>query len=324
MQTLPVRPPGLWPLLRASFDKITTHLHLLLLPVALDLWLWLGPRLQAPALFERWLQDVEAAARSLQAPADIWQQVANTWQEVLPRINFFASVRTFPVGVPGLMWMRLPADAPLPVRVWSLPSWGAVLLAVLGITLLGWLLGSLYLYQTGRVAGAVSRPWAQIFPAVLAQMLLLSAALLALSFFLSAAVLLFPAAAQWVLLFGLAVVFWWALPLFFAPYGIYAFGEGPLQSLRSALRFVRYGQPFTSGFFFVLLSFSWLSVTVWNIPDDRSWLLLLGILGHAFVSAGLTVASFSFYRAMRTWQTLVLEHFSRLQADGGSFDHTTD
>lgn len=324
MQTLPVRPPSLWPVLRASFDKITTNLHLLLLPVAIDLWLWLGPRLQAPALFDRWFQDVEAATQALQVPSEIWQQTSDAWQEILPRINFFASVRTFPVGVPGLMWMRLPANAPLPVQVWSMSSWGAVLLAMLGITLLGWLLGSLYLYQTGRVAGAVSRSWVQIFPAVVAQMLMLSAAFLALSFVLSAIVLLLPAAVQLVFLFGLAIAFWWALPLFFAPYGIYAFGEGPLQSLRSALRFARYGQPFSSGFFLVLLSLSWLSVTVWNTPDDRSWLLLLSILGHAFVSAGLTVASFSFYRAMRTWQTLIFEHFSRLQADGGSFDHSTD
>jgi hypothetical protein len=190
--------------------------------------------------------------------------------------------------------------------------------------LLGWLLGSLYLYQAGRAAGAVSHPLAQIVPAVLVQMLIFSAAFLMGAVVLGLVVLLFPGVMQLIFLLGLVIAFWWALPLFFAPYGIYTFGEGPLESLYSALRFVRYGQPLTGGFFLILLSFSWLSVTIWNVPEDRSWLLLLGIIGHAFVSAGLTIASFSFYRAMRTWQTLVAEHFSRLQADGGSFDHTTD
>ena len=40
---------------------------------------------------------------------------------------------------------------------------------------------------------------------------------------------------------------------------------------------------------------------VWRFPDASSWLTLVGIFGHAFVSTGLLAASFFYYKDAVQW-----------------------
>jgi hypothetical protein len=40
---------------------------------------------------------------------------------------------------------------------------------------------------------------------------------------------------------------------------------------------------------------------LWRIPPTDSWLTLLGIAGHAFVTTGLLSASFVYYRDADRW-----------------------
>jgi hypothetical protein len=40
---------------------------------------------------------------------------------------------------------------------------------------------------------------------------------------------------------------------------------------------------------------------LWNIPKNSSWLLLLGIVGHAFVTTSLLASSFVYYRDAESW-----------------------
>jgi hypothetical protein len=45
---------------------------------------------------------------------------------------------------------------------------------------------------------------------------------------------------------------------------------------------------------------------LWLVPTDASWLLLIGILGHAFITTGLLASSFVYYRdALRWMQDMV-------------------
>jgi len=37
------------------------------------------------------------------------------------------------------------------------------------------------------------------------------------------------------------------------------------------------------------------------VPSETSWLLLVGILGHAFVTTGLLASSFVYYRDALQW-----------------------
>ena len=44
-------PPGVISSIKAGFDTIATHITAILLPLLLNLFLWLGPRLRMDALF---------------------------------------------------------------------------------------------------------------------------------------------------------------------------------------------------------------------------------------------------------------------------------
>jgi hypothetical protein len=94
---------------------------------------------------------------------------------------------------------------------------------------------------------------------------------------------------------------WMLAPLIFSPHGIVLNQLNVLSSILRGFYLTRLTLPSTSLFFlaFVLLS-EGLDV-LWNIPDNTSWLLLLGIFGHAFVTTSLLAASFIYYHDADVW-----------------------
>ena len=46
---------------------------------------------------------------------------------------------------------------------------------------------------------------------------------------------------------------------------------------------------------------------LWNIPSSDSWMALVGIAGHAFITTSLLAASFIYYRDMQAWLQIVLD-----------------
>jgi hypothetical protein len=54
---------------------------------------------------------------------------------------------------------------------------------------------------------------------------------------------------------------------------------------------------------FLSLAFliSYLASLLWQMPGDTSWLNLLGVFGHAVVSAALLAASYAFYQGRWEW-----------------------
>ena len=56
-------PPGVIGSLRAGFDAVSKHIGLILLPVALDIFLWLGPRLSVGGLVNPFFKLVFDEAR---------------------------------------------------------------------------------------------------------------------------------------------------------------------------------------------------------------------------------------------------------------------
>ena len=75
--------PGVWRTIAAGFDLTSKHLWLLVLPVVLDTFLWLGPRLSGRILIER----LVALLPSDQAVADLSAQLL----ALAPRTNLFTA-----------------------------------------------------------------------------------------------------------------------------------------------------------------------------------------------------------------------------------------
>ncbi len=54
---------------------------------------------------------------------------------------------------------------------------------------------------------------------------------------------------------------------------------------------------------------------LWSIPKPNSWMLLVGLIGHAFITTALLAASFIYYRDTTSWLQAI---FDRLRAGAAS------
>jgi hypothetical protein len=108
---------------------------------------------------------------------------------------------------------------------------------------------------------------------------------------------------------------WLVVPLFFAAHGIFMRSQNVMASVWSGFRLARFSLPNSSLFVLSVVIIGIGFNMLWSIPTPDSWMLLVGILGHAFITTALLAASFVYYRDTTAWlQTL----FERLQAGAAS------
>src|SRR5512146_611361 len=105
LESLPP-PPGVIGSLRAGFDTISVHLTAILLPLALDVLLWLGPRLSVKDYYQSMLPQLADTWRSLGFSAEQVQAAMSGYQEQvsqLSSLNMLSLLRTFPIGITSLL-----------------------------------------------------------------------------------------------------------------------------------------------------------------------------------------------------------------------------
>ena len=173
-------------------------------------------------------------------------------------------------------------------------------------------LGGLYFSAVRQAAIFDELRWRQIlkeWPRVSTQSLLLSAIWL----FLFMGVLVIGSCAATgmtffsislgqivIVLFGI-LCFWLLFPLFFSPHGIYSQGEKAWRSLLSSVRLTNLTFMRTSMFIILAILVNQGLNMVWQVAPEDSWLMLISILGHAFVTTGMLSASFVYYQDINRW-----------------------
>jgi hypothetical protein len=120
-----------------------------------------------------------------------------------------------------------------------------------------------------------------------------------------------PLLANGAILLFMIVSFWLVVPLFFTPHGIFVKKQNAFHSILSSLKMSRFTLPTSSMFVFAVFVLSTGLNYLWNVPDSDSWMLVVGIAGHAFITTALLSASFVYYHDMNAWLQLV---FTQLQA----------
>jgi len=86
---------------------------------------------------------------------------------------------------------------------------------------------------------------------------------------------------------------------------------------------VRFFLPGTSFFILVCILINEGLNMVWTIPGTASWLLLIGIGGHAFIVTALLAASFLYYRDGIKWMQYNVQKMTetlKKQESGGTQD----
>ncbi len=307
--------------LRAGFDVVSTHVILILLPTVLDILLWLGPRLSVGGLTSPALPPALKVFPGLKQLAEFQAGTQETIEH-FNLLSLLSRLEVFPIGVSSLLVQKLSVETPFGTqRVVEISSGSAMGLMLL-LIVLGWMIGGLYFrWVSGIVLGEEQSETEVSFGQAIFQTLILSAiwmigfivVVVPIMLFLLVLLLYNPLLASALFFAVLVLSFWLIVPLFFTPHGIFMRRQNAFYSIFTSLRMARFTFP-TSGLFVVcvLILSTGLDV-LWNVPPDNSWMKLVGIGGHAFITTALLAASFVYYRDMNVWLQTVFERLQQKQ-----------
>jgi len=306
--------PNVLKSIRNGFDAITKHLILLLFPIGLDLVLWFAPHLRIKTQIEGVIAEMNEISALLSPDfEEIIEASQEIWMIAAERINLFITLRSFPVGIFSLFTSILPVENPLGNPVfWNIPQLSLAVIISLALFLAGLALGGLYFSSVRQAALFDEVKWRMIlreWPRISIQSFLLS--LMWFILFLGILVLgscvatgitlLSVSLGQLVIiLFGI-VSFWLIFPLFFSPHGIFSQHQKAWKSMLQSIRLTNMTF-FKTGLFIMLAILVNQGLNMlWQVPPENSWLMMISIIGHAFVTTGMLAASFLYYQEMIRW-----------------------
>ncbi len=237
------------------------------------------------------------------------------WLQMAEHLNLAVMLRSYPVGIPSLMSSALPSETPFGVP-WMLEinSIGYAFLIVILLLGIGLILGAFYYLIVAQAAlegdlhlKKTLYEWPRASLRVILLALVWIGLFLVVSIPASCLVSLITLAGfsfgQLMVLFYGGFLIWLIFPLLFSAHGIFVKGVGVWASIRSGIRITNVTLPTTLLFFVSVFLLTQGLDVLWRIPPSDSWLLLLGVAGHAFVVTGLLSASFVYYRDADRWVT---------------------
>ncbi len=313
-------PPGLIASLIRGFDSVANHVLVILPPVLLDLFLWLGPHLRLKSFFQPFIDQLPALAKAFPSSFPDVATLQQAWTSAITQFNLFIILRTFPIGATSLLSLQMPGRTPLgsPLNL-DAGSFLGIISWVLALVLLGWLVGAIYYFW---ISGVALKPEGRSVWKAIKQTVLLSIIWLGILLVLGLPVLLVISLITYIsALFGQIMFFiaallviWMLMPVFFSVHGIFTLQLDAFRSILGSLRMVRFTLPNTGLFLLVFLLINTGMNFLWSTPSENSWWMLVGIAGHAFVSTALLAASFIYYRDINAWLAVVFEQLQKRAA----------
>jgi hypothetical protein len=305
----PTPPVGVIESISRGFETVAGHLALVLLPLLLDLVLWVGPRIS----IQQYYQDVMLPTVEASDP-----NAREMWPEELRDSQYFPIVA--PSLLPVLNFMTGPEAASLPFEyqppVWSLDN----VVSLLGVNILSLVLGitvtALYLGIIGAHMGGTAGIGEMLLrlPINIAQLGILCIIVPILGLILLAPFLLVAGGLMYansgvlaasVMIIGFVVCMWFGLFGVFTLHGMFANRRNLLGALWDSIRVVQWNMSSTLFLMIVVSVIYWGAVIIWVMAGLDSWLMLLAFAGHAFVLTALITATFIFYQdRYRYWREM--------------------
>jgi hypothetical protein len=315
------QPTGVIETLSAGYAAVNRQLWVLMLPVLLNLFLWLGPHvsyspLVGPAVTRatEWTRQAAVGPRRVIRDADTLTNLEQTRQYVIARsddVNAFEALVWSPLGLPSLDNLPGGDDSLAFVSGWG--DGVALLVASLGLGLMlgGWFYGGL----AGATTGEPGDPLAAFrrIPRGITGVIGLVAVLICAALLLGVPVVLLigftalvspPVAVLGGVLLMIGLLFA-TVHLFFSVAAIFVSNAGPLLAIQRSVGLVR--RHLRASVALILLT--WLILAgmgrVWDLLASNlqsPYGVVLGILGNTYVASGLIAAGMVFY-TQRSEQT---------------------
>ena len=304
--------PGVFSTLSAGFELTTRYLWLMVIPAALDLFLWIGPRLSFRALIESLLTTSLA-----QLPSGLLALDSNALMEAAGRVNHFAYLSVSLLGVPALMAGPMPAKTPITPAIIEGGGLGEWLLWLVVFTLGGLLLTAVFYnliaYAMRRSLAATAtgdmpplgparfvrrtlHTWLRLVALLALAVVLMLVIAIPIALLAGFLTLLSQAIAVFVL-FGAAVLIMWLLMfLSYTPQGMLLNPRRFPFVIADSVRLFQRNLPTALGLLAVVLLARQLLSYILLTADSGTWVTTINILAHAYIVTALTVALFIFYR----------------------------
>lgn len=318
-------PKGVIGCLTAGFEMVGRNLLVVTLPVALDLFLWLGPRISVGPLVQAVVHLLNTQASADPDTAHQVAQATSLLEQFGTQFNLLSVISGIPMlQIPSLLARRASGGgSPLgDPRVLSLSSFLALIPWWVALVLVGLLLGFLYLNEVAhqvRTTGARSggnEAETTEGGRVSEDNSLRASVWKFLRFVLFALGLLIIGSAVvplWLLVVALGTAIAQPLGIVLWVTGVGFIGYAALHLIfvvpsllvgeRRLLRAIGESVLLTRANLFSVFGLVILAMVIyeglgyaWALPVNDSWALLVGIVGNAFVATGLTSSAFVFYR----------------------------
>lgn len=336
MQEEPQEPKGVLACLTAGFEVVAHHPTLVVVPLLLDLFFWLGPRLSIrPVLIRaRDLLTTALTAEGTGLEVNQIQWVTLWLNQMMEQFNLFVALRPGPViSVPSLMsspMLRMEEGAS-----WPLPYARPEIVVSSALAALGWSLGlavlglglnAIYARAVGiAVIDDLEYPvdgpdgWIAVWQRMLEFVLTLFMFFIPVggiaALFVGGVGLISGYIAQILLMTIISFAFFFLFHLLFVLPGLVQLRHHALQAIRESILLTQGNILSVAGLILLILVISDGLNVVWRLPPPSSWTMAVGIIGHAFISAALTATLFVFYHERLGFLKLIENLYQKRQKE---------
>jgi hypothetical protein len=317
MQNIERKPLGIIDALSDGYVLVARRPWVLVFPILFNLFLWLGPQINARPIFDQAIALLNTSATYSSNITPETQQGLDASKVMLKsegdNFNVFSITALFALGVPALLGLEsLPTNSPR-APWFVVGDIGSLIGLSIVLALIGILVASIYLET---IAGAVRREaQAQMFLSNVLKAYLKTGGLIALALFGLLALLspfligatlislVSQGLASFVLIVGIMIVLWTLLYMAFAVPAIFVSRANPVQAVWNSITVFRFNSWSAIGLVFLIYLIQMGFSFVWPIFLDTPWGTLFNVIANAFLGSGLIAASMLFYHDRFTWLT---------------------
>jgi hypothetical protein len=297
------RKTGLIATLSTGFDLTTHHIWIVLLPLVLDVFYWIGPRLSIEKLIE------ESVAVLKEQPAFV--DLADQMLQLGSQFNLFTSLSVPIIGIPTLMGGVVPEQTPVEPAIFQIEESFSWLILFLGLSLIGLVLTTIYFILISYILQEqqndapsnltiyskrllvsyirlIGLGIAFVICLLVVWLPLISVAFLAglVSNSLFALVLMLG------LIFSILIVIYLSLSI---PAIVFA-NRPVIKAMRESISLVHNNLSSIIGLLLTVVLIGTVTNLLWHLADNGTWITLVSLAGNAFISTALVMAIFIYYR----------------------------
>ncbi len=301
--------PKIFAAFRNGYETVSQHLYLVLFPILLDLFLLFGFRITIVEMMQNAIQRFTLPASATPDLIASWEVLKTQSIEFFRYFSLTSFLRSIPVGVPSLFSVAAFERNPVgEYQLIQMQQPGAVFGVIIGMSLIGLVLAYLLYRLTARATSGhafVEEPFLEFRSLIYWLLIPIASIIFSLVVIFPAILMisligaLFPIFTSIGYFFLTVALITLVLPIIFTPHLIILEKMTLPQALLNSFRSVRLTNAKSSTFLFLSIFISYLTNMLWRIPSDDSWMLMVGVFGHALISTVILAASFHYLLDMR-------------------------